>query len=655
MGLLLGLSACGGGGGAGDDDAAGVQPPPLPPPQTGIGAAGGTVQGPNGAKVVIPPGALTTNVEIKVEMVSTGVPALPAGLTAAGQVFAFTPHGTSFAVPVTMTLPFDATSVPAGFVPGFYKTNAQDQWERVGGATVDAGSITAQITSFSFGTTGVERRPPQREWEFTLKTEEVLSFNDFDRPPWEEVTDDERFPPGTIALDGDDATTLEVFSSADGVTFWASAEDVGRAALLQTQGFIKRAADATLEFVITDGLLEARDFNREPSIDECPRGVDSTDTCAPLRAEIEFEARAFNVESELILDRNGLPALDAYDLAVLEGRVGLWSFETPRYGGFTDRIWSTGAFAQLASTATHQHWQLNEQPVLVVDLSQVKLGETFYVSSMVTATAVNERLREAAVRSMIRDPARISGTVMNVTGLELLDSIPQFPPSPPAPPAPCATGPNPAAGVLQFSLPAYDALESFLGRAHVVVTRTQGSTGLVSATFNASGGSAVPDVHYKPVSDTVFFADGDTEPQTMRVDLVQNGVVEPDKTVQVTLSDPGGCATLGAQSSAVLTILDDDTVPTPPTLFSVGGTVTGLTGTGLVLENHTGLFLEITGNGPFTFSQLLSPAGTAYFVRVFNQPRNSSGNQSQTCLVTNGTGTFGTANVTNVVVTCGDL
>src|SRR5689334_17054003 len=106
LSLLLALGACGGGGGAAGDDP-GVPPPP--PPQTGIGAAGGTVSGPIGAKVVIPPGALTTNVEIKVEMISTGAPALPAGLSAAGQMFAFTPHGTSFAAPVTLTLPFDAT------------------------------------------------------------------------------------------------------------------------------------------------------------------------------------------------------------------------------------------------------------------------------------------------------------------------------------------------------------------------------------------------------------------------------------------------------------------------------------------------------------------------------------------------------------------
>ena len=123
--------------------------------------------------------------------------------------------------------------------------------------------------------------------------------------------------------------------------------------------------------------------------------------------------------------------------------------------------------------------------------------------------------------------------------------------------------------------------------------------------------------------------------------------------MNLTLSQPGGCAALGSRTTAVLTIRDDD-VPPPPTLFTVGGTVTGYTGAGLVLENHIGLFLPIAGNGPFTFSNIPSPSGTAYLVRVFNQPHNGSF-QTQACTVANGTGIFGNANVTNVVVTCESL
>ena len=85
----------------------------------------------------------------------------------------------------------------------------------------------------------------------------------------------------------------------------------------------------------------------------------------------------------------------------------------------------------------------------------------------------------------------------------------------------------------------------------------------------------------------------------------------------------------------------------PPAPFTVGGTVNGLVGT-LVLENHRGLFLEVTEDGPFTFTDIPTPAGEPYFVKVFNQPFQPT----QTCTVTNGEGTFTDHDVTDVVVDC---
>src|SRR5579883_350504 len=85
----------------------------------------------------------------------------------------------------------------------------------------------------------------------------------------------------------------------------------------------------------------------------------------------------------------------------------------------------------------------------------------------------------------------------------------------------------------------------------------------------------------------------------------------------------------------------------PPAQYSIGGTVSGLTGTGLGLQDNGGDNLTVSANGSFTFATALA-TGKAYAVTVATQPSSPS----QTCTVTNGTGTTGSANVTNVTVSC---
>ncbi len=79
--------------------------------------------------------------------------------------------------------------------------------------------------------------------------------------------------------------------------------------------------------------------------------------------------------------------------------------------------------------------------------------------------------------------------------------------------------------------------------------------------------------------------------------------------------------------------------------FTVGGTASGLTGTGLVLQNNGGNNLAISADGAFTFSPLLA-SGVSYSVTVLTQPSGRG------CSVANGSGSIAGANVTNVSVAC---
>jgi hypothetical protein len=80
--------------------------------------------------------------------------------------------------------------------------------------------------------------------------------------------------------------------------------------------------------------------------------------------------------------------------------------------------------------------------------------------------------------------------------------------------------------------------------------------------------------------------------------------------------------------------------------FTVGVAVTGLLGPGLVLRDNGGDDLSVNADGNFTFATRVA-SGAPYNVTVVTQPSSPS----QTCTVTNGTGTVGSANVT-IAVTC---
>jgi len=81
--------------------------------------------------------------------------------------------------------------------------------------------------------------------------------------------------------------------------------------------------------------------------------------------------------------------------------------------------------------------------------------------------------------------------------------------------------------------------------------------------------------------------------------------------------------------------------------YTVGGMVTGLSGTGLVLQDNLADNLTVNANGTFTFATAVASGGN-YSVTVSTQPTNPA----QMCVVSGGTGAVGNANLTSVLVTC---
>ena len=83
--------------------------------------------------------------------------------------------------------------------------------------------------------------------------------------------------------------------------------------------------------------------------------------------------------------------------------------------------------------------------------------------------------------------------------------------------------------------------------------------------------------------------------------------------------------------------------PVPSPLYTIGGNVSGLSGT-LVLQINGGNSLTVNGNGAFTFTQRLT-SGSAFSVTIATQPAG------QTCAITAGNGTA-TGNITSVSIAC---
>ncbi len=598
--LCSAFIACG--GGSGDDATSAPAPSPSPAPAGSVGAAGGTVTGPAGAQVVVPAGALGQNTVIGVAQSSTGAPALPASVTALGPMFAFTPHGTSFAAPVTITVPFDPALVPAGTPPALYKTNAQNQWEPVASASFGSNTVTADVTGFSFVQVVIaplQRNDPLRLWTFSNYPPNGLGLAALPLPGGSgsqsggavEVTAafgsapfDQPVVGTTQTLPPDGIANGYVFSSANGVTYLVSAEapygvaatgglgPVGsRTQLKQFQSFVKRAGDARLSFTLTNVDLIVQDFNTRADLSKL------------IYAEVQLAVGAYRTSGSYFFLRAAK--------ASVRGRGALYVPDARNESFSLAPLWDVSDFDMSITDVSYPlgngscpgkqgRLKLKAARTYTVDLSSVAVGETFTLRIDTYADALNRRGGEAvgdcqasSAWAFLRDPQQIGGTALAFVGLEPTNQ-PVLPPPPDdqlVVPAAC-TNPSQQAGVLQFTGPAYAIGEESGAEQTVTVTRSGGSSGAVTATISSSDGTAVAGVDYSALRASVFFADGDTSPRVVTVPITPNLVGgQFNRTLNLVLSEPGNCVAIGPIGNTVVSIVDDDPVPAGQGLdFSFG-------------------------------------------------------------------------------------
>ena len=112
-------------------------------------------------------------------------------------------------------------------------------------------------------------------------------------------------------------------------------------------------------------------------------------------------------------------------------------------------------------------------------------------------------------------------------------------------------------GAIAFSNSQFSVNEDGTPITQVILTRTGGSTGGVSATINLTDGTATAPSDYIQTPITVIFTDGETS-KIITIPIIDDNIYEPTETVKLTLSNPTGGATLGTQQTAKLSIVDNE-------------------------------------------------------------------------------------------------
>jgi len=123
-----------------------------------------------------------------------------------------------------------------------------------------------------------------------------------------------------------------------------------------------------------------------------------------------------------------------------------------------------------------------------------------------------------------------------------------------------AVADNDEGGVLQFSAASYRRSEPpgpTNGVAIITVSRRGGAASGVSVDFATTDGTATAGLDYTGTTTTLSFGAGVVS-RTVAIPVLHDTLNEPAEALTLTLGNPTGGATLGARTTATLTIDDND-------------------------------------------------------------------------------------------------
>ena len=205
--------------------------------------------------------------------------------------------------------------------------------------------------------------------------------------------------------------------------------------------------------------------------------------------------------------------------------------------------------------------------------------------------------------------------------------------------------------------------------AIITVIRSGNSNPVVTVNYSTSDGTARAGLDYTSVFGTLTFNATETV-KTFNVPIIDDTIVESNETVNLTLSLPSGNAVLGAQSTAVLTIIDNDTsIDFTANAYSVNeaaGSINipirrlGLTNSAVSVSFTTSNGTATAGLDYTAVSQVVNFAAgvTQQLVNIpITNDTLPEGDESVFLVLTNATGgaTLGTNNLATLTIVDNDI
>lgn len=428
-----------------------------------------------------------------------------------------------------------------------------------------------------------------------------------------------------------------VYSNASGSTYWIATEAPGigpeTVTTIETRFGVRRESPAEPTFSLTLSAVQLAG-DMAPGL-MFPRPY--------VRATAEMEVRAHRIDTDpdgkdVV---NPVPFHFRSDQLVLEGRMAFgggryWTLEVHiEPGSFQPNFKRSEFMLYLRQPAPTRdinevgHAVLMKPLLLPVNLLALPEGERALIVVRSRVRTHNRFNGESLAVAYLRDPALFdpgrqdqSVAVTGISGLSLFAPPPlpgDFVVQTDTAPAPACNAADAPRAQLQFGAPQYSVDEDDPGQRVVTVTRSGSTQGDVSARLRMNAVTAQTGADFVARELMVRFGDGDASPRSVHVQPVDDELLEGPETLTLSLDQPGGCADIGAQGSATVTIADDDVSPsTPPSgtldeSFGNGGRVASY-GTGgppvaMALQGDGRIVMAGGSTADFVLARYLSGGG----------------------------------------------